>query len=367
MKKIKRIVFCAERPDKGPSGGAAGVMYLLRKYADTSRCDCTVQYMYRDDTRSHFVKTLIKECIQRKDTYYICHEPDSASILALFRKRYSLVYHQQGPIIQEYLNHEEHPTKFKIAKKRFIERMAFTKADRIFFPSGGAANEYFNSEHATVKRNQVSLGSPLYNTINLDEDIIPIAGIERNDNVLTVLSVGTMSELKGQDLSYDFISTLVAKSTNRIRWITVGDGLIKNKIVSLCAELSAKYHNFEHIHFDKIPHGSVLYLDQISDVYIMLHRSSIFDLATLEAMKNKCAIILSNIGGNLDFNAEDNIVLVDPDNIEFSVDKFLASDINWLKQKNEQVFDEYFSPEKFGERYINLISDILSSDNKAVV
>lgn len=362
MAQIKRIVFCAERPDKGPSGGAAGVMYLLRKYLILSNCVCEVEYKYRETTRMKFVKSLIRESFLRKDIYYICHEPDSASILSLLRKRYSLIYHQQGPIVQEYINHTKNPKKFKIIKKQFIEKKAFLGADRVYFPSSGAADEYFNSKYASVKRIQVMLGDPLYNTINVDEKVIPIEGVVKDDQVLTFLSVGTMSELKGQDLTFKFIKSFVSKYTGRVRWITVGDGLIKQKIIDFCAKLSSCTSDFEHVHFDKIPHGSVLYLDSIADIYIMLHRSSIFDLATLEAMQSRCAIVLSNIGGNKDFNMDSNIILVDADEIEIGVQKFLDSDIDYLKKHNEQIFNEHFSPAKFSERYLTLICSIISQN-----
>lgn len=363
MKNIKKIIFCAERPDGGPTGGAAGVMYLLRKYLDVSNVKCKIEYLYRNGKRRDFVWTLIKDAIKSRDTYYICHEPDAASILAMVRKKYCLVYHQQGPIVQEYINHTDKPSKLKIIKKKIIEKLAFKNAEKVFFPSRGAANEYFNSQYATVKPSQVKVGEPLYNTINIDEEKIALKEIIRDDTCLTFLSVGTMSELKGQDISFKLISEVVRKTEKKIRWITVGDGLIKKKVSALCAKLSKNNSNFEYIHFDKIPHSSVLYLDSIADVYIMLHRSSIFDLATLEAMNNKCVVVLSKIGGNLDFNAKDNIILVDLDELESGANRLIKSDMVKLKEQNKKVFDDYFSPEKFSERYKELITTILLSYN----
>lgn len=352
----EKVCFCADRPDSGPSGGAAGVMYLLRKYLKKDYCKYRIEYLYRNGSRKDFVLELIKRSLTDKNTYYICHEPDAAAILRLLGKNYSMVYHQQGPIVQEYINHTKKKSLFKIWKKKFIEKNAFLGADNVFFPSGGASNEYFNSEYATVSREKVNIGKPLYNTINLDEEVIPLNEVRKDPNTLTFLSVGTMSDLKGQDLSFEFIDKIVKCTRKKVRWITVGNGLTKEKINMAAEKLEREVNNFQYIHYDKIPHGSVLYLDKLADVYIMLHRSSIFDLATLEAMNAGCAVVLSNIGGNKDFNVNDNCILVDSGYLDDAVQRFINCDIEFLKGLNKLVFDKYFSPTSFSERYVEMIN-----------
>lgn len=342
----------------GPSGGAAGVMYLLRKYLNEDSCKYKIEYLYRNAGRKEFVLELIRRRLVDKRTYYICHEPDAAAILKLLRSNYSMVYHQQGPIVQEYINHSEKKSAFKISKKQFIEKKAFLGADNVFFPSRGAEDEYFNSQYATVEKKNVKIGKPLYNTINLDEEIILLPDVKKDPNFLTFLSVGTMSELKGQDLSFEFIDKVVKSTEKKVRWITVGNGLTKKKINMLGEKLEKEVSNFQYIHFDKIPHGSVLYLDQLADVYIMLHRSSIFDLATLEAMNAGCAVVLSDIGGNKDFNVKNNCILVDNIKTDDAVQEFVNADIDYLKELNKRVFDECFSPISFSDRYVELINSL---------
>lgn len=355
---IEKVCFCADRPDMGSSGGAAGVMYLLRKYLNEDSCKYKIEYLYRNGSRKTFVLELIKRSLTDKNTYYICHEPDSAAILRLLGKNYSMVYHQQGPIVQEYINHSQKKSTFKIWKKKFIEKNAFLGADNVFFPSGGATDEYFNSKYATVERKKVNVGPPLYNTINLDEEVIPLANVKKDQNTFTFLSVGTMSDLKGQDLSFEFIEKVVKCTEKKIRWITVGNGLTKEKITTLGKKLEKEASNFQYVHFDKIPHGYVLYLDELADAYIMLHRSSIFDLATLEAMNAGCAVVLSDIGGNRDFNVKNNSILVANGHVDDAVKKFINCDIDYMKDLNKCVFDEYFSPASFSDRYVRLINSL---------
>lgn len=358
MSAKKKLVFCADRPDMGPSGGAAGVMYLLRKYLIVDDRDMQIEYLYRNNGRTRFIFDLLRKRFKEHNNYYLCHEPDAAAILSLLGAHYSMIYHQQGPIVQEYINHTEKTSTFKIFKKKVIEKLAFRGADTVYFPSSGAADVYFRSKFAQVKREHVSIGKPLYNTINLDEEVIPLPDVKVDPECITFLSVGTMSKLKGQDLTFEFIKSYLTKTNMNIRWITVGSGLINSDINEKGVELQRSNSRFKYIHFDKIPHGSVLYLDSISDVYIMLHRSSIFDLATLEAMNSSCAVILSSIGGNLDFNANDNCILVDIENIQNGVDTFIKQDIKTLKHKNKQTFDNYFSPKSFSRRYTEILKDL---------
>ena len=86
----------------------------------------------------------------------------------------------------------------------------------------------------------------------------------------------------------------------------------------------------------------------------MLHRLSIFDFATLEAMSQGTAILLSPIGGNMDINKEANILYI-TDNYKEGIHKLLNSNIDLLKEKNKHVFETYFSKAAFKNEYIKMI------------
>lgn len=72
----------------------------------------------------------------------------------------------------------------------------------------------------------------------------------------------------------------------------------------------------------------------------MLHRISIFDFATLEAMSQHSAVILSKIGGNLDFNMNSNVIFAeDVEKDESVLDK---ADLFALKESNFDVLTAIF-------------------------
>ena len=67
---------------------------------------------------------------------------------------------------------------------------------------------------------------------------------------------------------------------------------------------------------------------------------SIFDKATLEAMSYGLIPILSNVGGNKEMNAEDNVIFADDNMIARMPNR--ETEI-MLSQKNQHVFNKYFS------------------------
>ena len=364
--KYKRIIFYAYRDDRGPLGGPGGVLYLQNRILGTKFEGIPIKYRFRSKKKlfRQRIKSFYKGAILqifanelfKSDTYYICNEIGTAFALALLKRDYSLIYHQQGPIVEELTNFG---VNFKLLRKpalKIIERIAFKNAKSVHFPSKGAENMYFNSPFRTCNRDEVNVGKVLHNTIDIKK--YP-AFIEKDPSKLTFLSVGTLTTAKGQDLSLDFMDDLLKKCNKPIRYIVVGVGPLRAQIVNKGSELQNKYPNFEFIYRDRLPHNEIMRLNEISDIYLMMHRISIFDLATLEAMSKSSAVILSDVGGNSDFNVEDNIILVNPNNYTSAIDKFLNSDIEQLKEKNKEVFDKYFSNAAFKNSYLELLENII--------
>lgn len=366
-KRYKRIIFYAYRDDKGPLGGPGGVLYLQNRILGNQFNGIPIKYRFRSKKKlfrqriKSFYKGAILQILAnelfKSKTYYICNDIGTAFALALLKRDYSLIYHQQGPIIEELTNFGVNFKRFRKPALRFIEKIAFKNAKSVHFPSKGAEDMYFNSNYRTCNRTEVTVGKVLHNTIDLKQ--YPKL-IEEDKSKLTFLSVGTLTKAKGQDLALNFMEELLKKYSAPIRHIIVGEGPIREYVLSKSTELQNKYKNYECIYRNRLPHNEIMRLNEISDIYLMMHRISIFDLATLEAMSKSNAIILSEVGGNSDFNVEDNVILVNHDSYDTAVEKFLQSDIEELKTKNKQVFDKYFSKEAFKQNYSELLNNILN-------
>lgn len=365
---MKKIVFATLRDNKGATGGPGGVLYLNKTIIGKSINNQTKCFYWFNKYQSNSIKHYklinkivftFKSLLSFK-TLFVVHDIDAAFILSKLKKKYILVYHQQGPLLREYSNFGVVLSKKKANTISKIERKAFISAQKIHFPSIGAKKMYFEDNLASCSINEVTCGEPLYNTI--PEIIISNNNIEIDNcfDGITLFSLGTLTEAKGQDRVVDFLEEFLSLTNKRIRYIIVGDGPLRNTVINKCEDLKVKNNNFYYIYFPKLSHEKVMSIHFISDIYIMLHRLSIFDFATLEAMNNNCAIVLSSIGGNQDFNKNDNIIYID--NPKSDARKLLNINIEQLKKKNKEVFCSYFSNYAFKERYIKTIFEQQKND-----
>lgn len=361
---IKKIVFCTLRPNKGATGGPGGVLYLQKSILGDSINEIPCEYRFNKVTIKPWI---LNEWINKiifflilifeRNTYYFTHDIETGDLLARLGKSYSMIFHHQGPVLREQTNLGYKRPKWRKIIMAKHERNAFLHANTLHFPSNGAAEMYFGDDMANCKRNEVNVKPALYNII---PQVTPCENeelnIKRDNNVITLFSLGTLTEAKGQDLTIDFICRHVNDFGKPIRFILVGKGPLKNELIQKLEELKKIIPSFSYSYIEAVSHDAVMYLHSISDIYIMLHRISIFDFATLEAMSQSSAIILSKVGGNVDLNMKDNIIFAeDVDNKSCDI-----SIVNWndMQRLNKQVFDEKFSKEAFVKQYEQFFTQI---------
>ena len=275
------------------------------------------------------------------------------------RKKYSLIFHNQGPLIQEYINFGMTKNRLKIFFFKKLERYAFVNAISLHFPSNGACETYFNNQYACCKKNEVRLASPLFNIIlpTIVEESKQIV-LKKDDSCVTLFSVGTLTQAKGQDRTIQFLARIIEQFEKPIRYVLVGNGPLKKSLLFALDEIKKEKKCFNYYYYESLKHEDVMYLHYISDIYIMLHRISIFDIATLEAMSQNSMIILSKTGGNIDFNKDNNIFYAD--DYQANDFKFTSNLIDVYKEKTRYVFNNFFSKEAFINQYVVLIDKFMS-------
>ena len=360
---IKRIVFCALRDNNGATGGPGGVLFLQQNVLGKELADLKCEYWFnpfriqRDVFRFNRLGMFFK-ILFTKDTYFVAHEVTTGSLLALLHKRYSLIFHNQGPLVEEYINFGSNADSRKINIIKSRERRAFINANSVHFPSNGAVEMYFNSQHASCKRAEVTVGKSLFNII-LPQTVTEPSNfdLKKENDILTFFSLGTLTQAKGQDQSMIFVENFLNFYKGKVRYIIVGKGHLKNVLDDGLKKLSERYSSFSYHLIDAVPHQTVMFLHQISDIYIMLHRISIFDFATLEAMSQGNAIVLSKVGGNIDFDKTDNILF--SEDYQDKMDEFAYLDFFFYKKKNKEVFEKFFSKTAFREQYISFVNDVV--------
>lgn len=368
MFMIKKIIFCTLRNNNGATGGPGGVLYLQMTTLGDKIAGIPCSYIFNIvQVKYHQIGILLNRIIfkflfrYKKYTYFFTHDIEMAALLADLGLPYSLIFHQQGPIILELSNMGYNLTEKMKKYYRETERSAFINAKTLHFPSNGAADMYFTSEYANCKREEVNLYAPLYNIIPQVEPVKPQElDLVHEEQYITLFSLGTLTIAKGQDQTVKFIREYAKKSSMPLRYILVGKGPLKEKLISELEIIKEESPSFVYQYFESLSHDAVMYVHKISDVYIMLHRISIFDFAILEAMSQDSAIILSKVGGNLDFNKDCNVIFAEDAIADSSL--LLNMDISALKQRNHKVFCQYFSREAFIRQYEDFFENIVISE-----
>lgn len=366
--RTRQIVFCTLRNNRGATGGPGGVLYMQKNVLGNVINGIPCKYQFNIITlRLGPVRTLINKWLFRlkfknmADTFFFTHDIETGELLADLGKKYSILYHHQGPITQELENFGKKigkRRKKRIAKR---ERAALRGALSLHFPSAGAARMYFESGYAACGRNEVNLGKPFYNIIpQTSPDKPKDFDLDYDDKYLTLFSLGTLTTAKGQDRTIKFIREHANAFPKPLRYIMVGKGPLKGMLLSELRQIQEENPSFAFFYYESLPHEAVMYIHKISDIYIMLHRVSIFDFATLEAMSQRSAVILSKVGGNLDFNVDSNIIFAEEAERDETV--LTEADFSALKERNYNVFDRCFSREAFVNGYREFFKQTLAEE-----
>ena len=389
LSKTIEFFVCANttyNPSKGNVGGPGTVVATIREVMGSKYRGARINYIFENKPARarHFSKILLDAPISMRyfvasyaienglvdwerygphnDFFFICHDVGVAYGAYLRGCKYVLVYHQQGALVFERKSNGDILTSQDIELANKIEDLVFSNAEKVYFPSHGAEYSFLETTEMDVSKINIS-EEPLYNTIP-EKPKMDINGLISEINLPPIdrkttdvfLSIGDYSQSKGLDRIPAFIEEYCRKSGRKAIWIAFGKKLSAGIYEKLISERGS--WSFEsYLHGERIKHDTILALMDFTDYYIMAHRHSIFDLATLEAMRASAAVILSDIPGNTDFNKEDNIILVDFDNVLPAVKRLCKYDKKELGQKNASVFNNYFSKKCYYERYAKLFDE----------
>ncbi len=373
---VPDVVCLTYRPDKGATGGPGGVLHLTKMLLGPRVDDLKVVYHFKDSAQPFGIPGPIKKAINRlgfwpdmmeaarfgfqmgwqyRHSSFITHDAGTACGLALARRRYALVYHQQGALASEKLGQGKKLNAREIQALNLVEAYAFKQAHTVHFPSNGAYRSFLDSSE-TLRNGDFNYGGPLYNTVppvietEISESPPWMAQLPSGQPLF--LSVGAFTWEKGVDQVASFMHTLGAKLNSPVTWVLVGNGPFWDKIEQRCRSLP---ENITPIMVPgPVPHALIGKLMQRADLFFMGHRRSIFDFTTLEAMQAGCGLVLSPVGGNLEFDLRKNVIWLYPEDPERSAQKILQTDWHLLGQRNQRLFFDRFSPKVFKETYSDL-------------
>ncbi|NBH71711.1 glycosyltransferase [Clostridiaceae bacterium] len=389
------------RYNRGNIGGSGGVNYKLMAANESLKLISGLTHFFREDTEGKInnkgiqhklmflrkfgsIDIVLKKYLLNKAIKWMenldannCFEPEDVYIFhdiegayAFFRvhpdyKKVMLVYHQQGSLYDEWsASFNVHSRCYKNYLNKLLLDI-FSKCYAIGFPSKGARDVLIEHNKYVKELLDKKKSFVLYNGVDIPE-ILPMVKSEKVKEAINriknveepiFISVSNLNYAKGVDQIPKYLMHM-RKKHQKFFWVIVGDGVMSE---SLCNEIAANKIEENVIWLkSKIPNTDILNLFKYGDYYIMLHRWSIFDLATLEAMGLGCIPILSNTGGNPEVIIENNGFLVDSEDyksVAESVDNTLDL-IPSLSLLNKKIQCDNFSVLSMLKRYKEMIESL---------
>lgn len=380
-REIRSIAF---RPNRGPTGGPGGSNALLEIYNSRFQTIPNLKCFYKKPFTKNeklynwvlsrkngveFVTKLEENCFLRncimgsnKKTLFIAHDVWSAYQLARKNLRYILSYHQQGSLVEELPSLGQYLDNEKIEELIKMEKKAFLDASKIMFTSEGSLRSFIKTTRQSPKDiDKIKQKTDIvYNTCMIYEKALKPLEFEDIDNKQRknkekkiILTVSSLSTFKGVDRIPKFLSK-VKNFKKDFLWVLCGEGHLEKKVYEEMNKYNLK-NNFVHIK-RRMPQTELQYLYRHSYYYLMMHRISIFDMATLEAMANGCIPLLTYIGGNVELNKSDNIIYIDG-----TERTTLNNKSQFLIKKgsqNKEVFYKYFGPTSLLNGYLKVIQSL---------
>ncbi len=398
------VFNCAYReynPARGKTGGPGGVLATQQKALGSEYRGQALRYVFdtgdkQELRREHAVQIaglggkpsdivlgaeylrshpeVLRAQAEGRQLLFVCHELGSAYGAYLLGAPYVIVYHQQGGTLQEMRSAGRPPSRHEAAVVNRLEQVICSNAQKMFFPSLGARDTFKATSESGATAPIDFADWALYNTVSaVDHEAEPggreaLAASVRRELGLPAkdadtdvfLSVGDYNRDKGLDNVPALLQRYAETSGRKVVWVAVGstsdialyDGLQRQKREwSFTACLVG----------ERMKHDRLMTLLDYADYYVMLHRNSIFDLATLEAMKAGKALILSPVGGNPEVNLDDNVVFVTAETVDEACAQIVARDRAEWGESNRRVFAEHFSLERFTERYRAMLDEQLDA------
>ena len=233
---------------------------------------------------------------------------------------------------------------------------------RWVFPTQGAAQGFYETANENMqsafKECDISV---LYTYFNPKREIVPddafcleLSKLPLHD--LLFASASFLYHSKGIERIPRMLHKIKKQTGLKIFWVLIGKGEMENAVrENIDTYLSADEYLWYNCRFDN--QDNVFELFRRADFYIMMHRVSVSDLSTLQAMAYGCVPFLSKTGGNIEFCAFHNGILVDPldEKIEWS-EYFHDSKLDRVflesqKRLNRRIISEHFSSYAFLKGY----------------
>lgn len=380
-----RLISIAARPmPAGPCGGSGGVSYRLMKANERYRLFNETVFIFRDkcicSSRGYisvgdepkaqqlaeleeYYKKLDGVLAFGEDDCFVFHDLESFCAMKTCFPRISrtlVVYHQQGSIYSEslFMGNEKNELYENFCFE--LTRFAVEESHLFAFPSRGARQALIDTlpeiRLYLEKKNEIILYNGCSPTLTggtgMLDGLFEMLSQIKGDIFVTV---ATLNEAKGVERLPGFFKDY-GRYVEDYFWIIIGNGAKRDELSKGLADLEGHVLWLDI----NIDNRDIICLYDKADFYILSHRYSIFDYATIEAMHMGCVPVLTPVGGNLEMITESNGYLFDDD---LGGERFVRwrkkQDMKKLKDMNRRLAEERFSEYSMLKSYHDICEKFL--------
>ncbi len=262
-----------------------------------------------------------------------------------------LVMHTTGDLLSMTLSYFpllRYTLFYNIVLKKALKTV-LSKVDRIVFNSKLAADNFLKI-YPNVKS-----GLAAY----VNNGISDLASIELiNDHPAyppyTFVCVGSISERKGQRFIVEALKRCTEKEQERVRFLFVGDGDIKNELEEECKQFRLK------IEFCGLQKDVVPFLKQ-ANIFILPSVDEGMPISILEAMRQGLPIVSTNVGG-IPYQVVDGLtgVLINASTEGVKLRMETLDSFNWKKmgEKSRERYEQEFGINQMMIKYAGIMKEV---------
>lgn len=328
-----------------------------------SVCLPVVDFLRKADARFHFAS----------DDVFLLQDP---FIVEAFTRLFpdfnhvTAAYHMQGSLSSEFS--KSHATLEEMFNKMQEDHLQWVR--KWIFPSKGAADGFLETGTELMrKRAKECKFFVAYNGYEKKEEIRPDTDFadqleQIKDYDVLFASATFLYVNKGVERIPKVLDEFKKLTGLKIHWVLVGSGEMEDEVeTNMQRYLAENEYTWYRRRFDN--QDNIFALFKKADFYTMMHRVSVFDLSTLQAMSYGCVPLLSDVGGNKELCGFQNGILVDPDRPHMDLTKYMYESkwqdqyLEQQKKLNSSVVREQFNNKKFLEGYRNVLYQMRQESN----
>lgn len=279
-------------------------------------------------------------------------------------KRIATAYHGQGTMSSELKKSNPHILD-AIDDAQLLQ---LSKVKHWIFPSKGASEGFLHTATPAMREAAKSCefhvaynGYEKKELLSPDNDFVAFLDSVKADAIFA--SASFLYRNKGVERIPKILAKFKSSTGIKIHWILVGGGEME-KEVEAAIEDNLEESDYTWFRERFANQDNIFALFSKADFYIMMHRVSVFDLSTLQAMSYECVPFLSDVGGNKELCGFDNGLLCNPEESDLRLNRFMK-DNRWdktlleiCKNNNATIIVDNFNNRKFLSGYYDVLRDL---------